>query len=87
VIAVCGMDNVVDGYIAIKEAGMCIVVVILTVKEETAATLGVQVPKQYTKAALGQKAGEIDRCGGFSYAALDIIYCNLFQSLKLQPKH
>lgn len=52
-IAISGMDHVVDSDVAIKQACVCIVVVILAVEEETAATLWVQVPKQYTKTALG----------------------------------
>ena len=39
---------------------MCIVVTILPVEEETAATLRIQVPKQYTKATLGKETGQID---------------------------
>jgi hypothetical protein len=80
------MNHVVDGDIFIEQPCMCIVVVILPVEEETAASLRVQVPKQYTEAALSQEAGEINRSGGFAYAAFDIIYCDLFQSLKLRTK-
>lgn len=39
---------------------MCIIVTILPVEEETAATLRIKVPEQYTKAALGQEAGQVD---------------------------
>jgi hypothetical protein len=65
---------------------MCIVVMILSVEEEAAASLWVQVPKQHAEAALSQEAGEINRSGGFAYAAFNVIYCNLFQSLKLRTK-
>jgi len=65
---------------------MCMIVVILTVEEKTAAALRVKVPKQYTKAAFGQVAGQVDRSSGFSDASLDIIYGDLFQKLKLITK-
>ena len=66
---------------------MCIIITILPVEEEAAATLRIQVPKQYTKATLGEEAGEVDWSCGFSDAPLDIVYSYLFQKLKLMTKH
>ena len=65
---------------------MCIGITILTVEEETAAALRIQVPEQNAKATFGQEAGQVYRCGGFSNASLDIIYSNLFQNLNLITK-
>jgi hypothetical protein len=65
---------------------MCIVVVILAIKKKAAASLRVQVPEQYAETALGQEACEIDGCGGFANASLDVINCDLFQKLKLRTK-
>ena len=65
---------------------MCIVVVILAIKKEAAASLRVEVPEQYAKTALGQEACEIYGCGGFANASLDIINGDLFQRLKLVTK-
>ena len=65
---------------------MGVIVLILLVEEETAATLRVQIPKQYTKTALGQKAGQVNRSCGFSNASLNIINRDFFQNLKLITK-
>ena len=65
---------------------MCMIVLILLIKEETAASLWVQVPKQYTKSAFSQETGQVNRSGGFSDASLDVIYGYFFQHLKLSTK-
>lgn len=65
---------------------MCIVVTILPVEEETAATLRVQVPEQYTKATTGQVASQVNGCGTFANATFDTINSNLFQKLNLMTK-
>ena len=65
---------------------MCIIISILPVEEKTAAALRIQVPEQDAKATLGQEAGQVYGCGGFSNASLDIVYSNLFQKLNLITK-
>jgi hypothetical protein len=65
---------------------MSVVIVILPVKEVTAATLWVEVPEQYTKTDLSQVTGEVYGCGSFSYSPFDIIDGNFFQKLKLITK-
>ena len=47
---------------------MCIGITILTVEEETAAALRIQVPEQDAKATFGQEAGQVYGCCGFSKA-------------------
>ena len=39
---------------------MCIIITILPVEEEAAATLRIEVPKQYTKTTFGQETGEVN---------------------------
>ena len=65
---------------------MRIDIMILPVKEKTAATLRIKVPKQNTKSTFGQETGQVNRCGGFANATLDIIYGDLFQKLKLSTR-
>ena len=65
---------------------MCVIIMILPVEEETAATLWIKVPKQHAQATFGQEAGQVYGCCGFSNASLDIVYSNLFQNLKLVTK-
>jgi hypothetical protein len=59
---------------------------ILTVEEKTTATLRIEVPEQYAKAALRKEAGQVDRSSGFANSTLNIIYCNFFQKLNLVTK-
>ena len=82
-VALSRVNDIVNGNIPVKQPAMCIIIMVLPVEEETAATLRIQVPKQYTKTTLGQEAGQVDGCGGFSYASLNVIYGNLFQKLNL----
>jgi hypothetical protein len=65
---------------------MCIIIMVLPAEEEAAAALRIKVPKQYTQTALGQEAGQVDGCCGFSNATFDIVYGNLFQKLNLITK-
>ena len=65
---------------------MCIIIMVLAVEEITAATLRIQIPKQYTKAIFGQHASQVYRSGGFANTALDIINSNFFQAFNLQKK-
>ncbi len=65
---------------------MCIVVTILPVEKETAATLRVQIPEQYTKATTGQVASQVNGCGTFADTTFDTINSNLFQKLNLITK-
>jgi hypothetical protein len=85
-IAVGGMDNIINGDIPVEQPGVCIVVVILAIEKKAAASLRVQVPKHYTKAAFGQEAGEVYGCSGFANAPFNIIDGNLFQEVKLITK-
>jgi hypothetical protein len=77
------MDHIINSDVFIKQPAMCMIVLILPVKEETAASLGVHIPKQNTKSAFGQETGQVNRSCGFSNASLYVIYGNLFQNLKL----
>ena len=52
---------------------------ILTIEEETAASLWIKVPEKNAESAFGQEAGQVYGCCGFSNAPLDIVYSNLFQ--------
>jgi hypothetical protein len=63
-----------------------IIVAILTVEEITAASLRVKIPKQNTKTALSEQAGQVNRSSGFANAPFDIIDGNLFQKLNLITK-
>jgi len=65
---------------------MGIVVMVLPVEEETAATLRIQVPKQYTQTTLGQEAGKVDGSSGLSNASFDIVYGNFFHEVNLMTK-
>jgi hypothetical protein len=65
---------------------MCIGIMILTIEEKTAASLRIKVPKQNTKTAFSEEAGEVDGCSGLTDATFDIIYGDLFQELKLITK-
>ena len=65
---------------------MSIIITILPVEEETAATLRIQVPEQNTKTAFCQETGKVDWSCGFSNATFNIIYGNLFQKLNLMTK-
>ena len=59
---------------------------ILTIEEETAATLWIKIPKENAEPAFGQEASQVYGCCGFSNASLDIVYGDLFQNLKLITK-
>jgi hypothetical protein len=52
---------------------------ILTIEEETAASLWIEVPEENAESAFGQETGQVYGCCGFSNAPLDIVYSNLFQ--------
>ena len=65
---------------------MRICIVILTIEEKAAASLRIKVPQQYTKTAFCQETSQVNGCSGFADTALDIIYSNLFQNLKLLTK-
>ena len=65
---------------------MCVIVMILAVEEITAASLGVQVPKHYTKTAFGQEASQVYGCSSFTNAPFDIINGDFFQKVKLITK-
>jgi len=86
VVAVSGVDYVVYGNIPVKQPGMRMIIMVLTVEEITTAALRVKVPKKHAKTILGQKTSQVDRSSGFSNATLDVINCNFFQKLKLIPK-
>ena len=58
---------------------MGVIILILTIEEETAAALWIKVPKQDAEAAFSQEASQVYGCCGFSNASLDIVYSNLFQ--------
>ena len=77
------VNDIVNGNIPVKQTAMCIIIMILPAEEETASTLRVKVPKQYTKPTLSQEAGQVDGCCGFSNASFNTIYGNLFQKLNL----
>ena len=80
------VNHIVNSDILIEQPSVCVIVMILAVEEITAAALGVEIPKQYTKATLGKKAGQVDRSSGFSNASFDVIDGNLFQKLNLITK-
>lgn len=61
---------------------MCKIISVLSAEEETTPSLWIEVPKQYTQASLGKKAGKIYGCGGFPNASLDIVYGDLFQRIR-----
>ena len=82
-IAVGRMDHIIDGNIAVEQAGVRITIVVLAVEKVAAAPLRVQVPKQHAQATTGQVAGQVYGCGGFSNASLDVIDGYLFQKLNL----
>ena len=65
---------------------MGIIITILPVEEETAASLRIKVPKQDTKTTTGQEASQVNGCGSFANATFNIIYSNLFQKLNLMTK-
>jgi hypothetical protein len=73
------MDNIVNGDIPVKQAGMCVVVMILAIEKVAAAALRVKVPKQYAKPTFSQVTGYVDRSSGFADTSFDIIYGNFFQ--------
>ena len=85
-VTISSMNNIINSNIPVKQPGMGMIIMVLTVEKIAAATLRVQVPKQYAKATPGQETGQVDRSSGFSDASLDIINGNLFQALKLMTK-
>jgi hypothetical protein len=80
------MDDVVNGNVFVEQAAVCIVVAILPTEEVTTASLWIEVPKQHTQAPAGKKTGKVYGCSGFSNASFDVVYGDLFQSLKLLTK-
>ena len=77
------MTDIVNSNVAIKQPAMRIQVLILTVEEETAATLRVKVPKQNAQPAFGKETSKVYGCCGLTDATFDVIYGDLFQKLKL----
>ena len=65
---------------------MCICIMILTIEEKATAPLWIKIPQQHTKTGFCQETSQVNGGGGLSHAALDIIYGNLFQKLKLLSK-
>lgn len=80
------VNDIVNGNIPVKQTAMCIIIMVLPAEEEAATTLRVKVPKQDTKTTLGQEAGQVNGCCGFSNASFNTIYGNLFQKLNVMTK-
>ena len=71
---------------------MRIEILILTIEEETAATLRVKVPKQNAQPAFGKETSKVNGCCGFTNATFDVIYGDLFQKIlvtfsEVETKH
>jgi hypothetical protein len=80
------MNHIIDSDVPVEQAPMCIIIIVLPVEKEAAATLRVHIPKQNAESATGEVTGQVYGCSGLTYATLDIIYSNLFQNLKLITK-
>lgn len=85
-VAVGGMDHIVDRDIPVKQTAMRVIIMMLPVEEETRAALRIQIPEQYTQTATGKITGQVYGCGGFSNASLDIIDSDFFQRNKTSHK-
>jgi hypothetical protein len=73
------MYDVVNGNIAVEQTPVRVIIMILAIEEEAAATLWIKIPKKNAEAAFGEEAGQVYGCCGFSNASLDIVYGDLFQ--------
>lgn len=85
-VTVGGMNYIVYRDIPVKQSAVCIIIIVLTVEEETRTTLGIQVPKQHAQAATGEVTGQVYGCGCFANASFDIIDSNFFQRNKTSHK-